>query len=55
MERYAETEHGDVKRLTGAQRPLLRLRVGEYRVLFQMEQEDQIDVLRILHRREAYR
>ncbi len=32
VERYAMTGHGDVKAMQGA--PLLRMRIGSYRVLF---------------------
>ena len=45
--------HGDIKRLVQFQ-PSYRLRVGDYRVLFEVE-SDKIVVYRILHRREAYR
>jgi mRNA interferase RelE/StbE len=45
--------HGDIKRLVQFQ-PSYRLRVGDYRVLFEVEW-DKIVVYRILHRREAYR
>jgi mRNA interferase RelE/StbE len=45
--------HGDIKRLTQFQ-PSHRLRVGDFRVLFDI-QSDKIVVYRILHRREAYR
>jgi mRNA interferase RelE/StbE len=44
---------GDIKRLVQFQ-PSYRLRVGDYRVLFEVE-SDKIVVYRILHRREAYR
>jgi mRNA interferase RelE/StbE len=44
---------GDIKRLTQFQ-PSHRLRVGDFRVLFDI-QSDKIVVYRILHRREAYR
>jgi mRNA interferase RelE/StbE len=44
---------GDIKRLVQFQ-PSYRLRVGDYRVLFEIESE-KIVVYRILHRREAYR
>jgi mRNA interferase RelE/StbE len=45
---------GDVKRLTNFS-PEYRLRVGQYRVLFEIESEKEIVVYRIVHRREAYR
>lgn len=44
---------GDVKRLTNFT-PEYRLRVGDYRVLFEVEGNSVI-VYRIVHRREAYR
>ncbi len=44
---------GDMKRLTNFT-PEYRLRVGDWRVLFEME-ADKITIYRILHRREAYR
>jgi len=43
---------GDIKRLTNF-RPAYRLRVGDYRVLFDVEGE-RIIIYRIRHRREAY-
>ena len=48
-----EDLQGDVKRLTQFV-PSYRLRVGDYRVLFEIENEAVV-VYRILHRREAYR
>jgi len=48
-----EDLQGDVKRLTHFT-PSYRLRVGDYRVLFDVEGEAVV-VYRILHRREAYR
>jgi mRNA interferase RelE/StbE len=44
---------GDVKRLTNFT-PEYRLRVGDYRVLFEIE-NNSIVVYRVRHRREAYR
>ncbi len=44
---------GDVKRLTNFT-PEYRLRVGDYRVLFEVENKN-IVVYRVRHRREAYR
>jgi mRNA interferase RelE/StbE len=43
---------GDVKRLTDFH-PEYRLRVGDYRVLFEIE-HDQVVVYRIRHRKDAY-
>jgi len=45
---------GDVKRLTNFT-PEYRLRVGQFRVLFEIEHDKNIVVYRIIHRREAYR
>jgi len=44
---------GDIKKLTNY-KPEYRLRVGDYRVLFEVE-GSKIIIYRILHRREAYR
>ncbi|MCZ6844184.1 MAG: type II toxin-antitoxin system RelE/ParE family toxin [SAR324 cluster bacterium] len=44
---------GDVKRLTNFT-PEYRLRVGRYRVLFEIER-DRVVIYRIVHRKEAYR
>ncbi len=44
---------GDVRRLTNFT-PEYRLRVGDYRVLFEIE-GDRIIIYRVRHRREAYR
>ncbi len=54
LERLADDLFGDVKRLTNYT-PEYRLRVGQYRVLFEVENENEIVVYRIVHRREAYR
>jgi mRNA interferase RelE/StbE len=44
---------GDIKRLTNFT-PEYRLRVGVYRVLFELE-SGKVVVYRVLHRKEAYR
>lgn len=44
---------GDVKRLTDYS-PEYRLRIGDYRVLFELEQQT-VMIYRIVHRREAYK
>ena len=54
MEKLENDLSGDVKRLTNYS-PEYRLRVGDYRALFELEQENHIVVYRVLHRREAYR
>jgi mRNA interferase RelE/StbE len=54
LERLQVDLSGDVKRLTDFT-PEYRLRVGNYRVLFEIEQDSTVTIYRILHRREAYR
>jgi mRNA interferase RelE/StbE len=52
VELMQEDLQGDVKRLTNFT-PEYRLRVGNYRMLFEVEAET-IVIYRIKHRREAY-
>lgn len=52
--RLAEDLSGDVKKLTNFT-PEYRLRVGSYRVLFEVEDNNRVMIYRVLHRREAYR
>ena len=54
LERYAAIEHGDVKHLqdTGS---TLRLRVGDWRIMFEPLPDRTIRILRVLHRSQAYR
>lgn len=54
LEKLETNLTGSVKRLTNFT-PEYRLRVGNYRVLFEIEKENRIVVYRIIHRREAYR
>ena len=54
LEDLADGMKGDIKRLTNFT-PEYRLRVGEYRVLFEIEDSSRIVVYRVRHRREAYR
>jgi len=54
LELLADNLFGDVKRLTNFT-PEYRLRVGQYRVLFEVENKTEIVVYRIVHRREACR
>ena len=55
VERLAESERGDVKRLHGADKEW-RLRVGDWRVRFTYDdQTGELVVIRVLHRRNAYR
>ena len=50
---YASSGKGQIKKLKGSGD--LRLRVGDYRVRFEMVQEDTYRILRAGHRRDAYR
>jgi len=52
--RFLESEEGDVRRLQGIEPPELRLRFGDYRVRFQ-DLGDSIEILRVRHRKDAYR
>ena len=54
IHRYAATGVGRVKPLSGEYEGLLRLRVGNHRVIFD-ETEDTITIHRVCDRREAYR
>jgi mRNA interferase RelE/StbE len=51
LELMREDLHGDVKRLTNFT-PEYRLRVGDYRVLFELEGANVV-IYRVVHRREA--
>jgi len=54
VERFAGTGAGSVKKLQDIDPPEYRLRVGDYRVRFELDGET-IRVLRVRNRREAYR
>lgn len=54
LEGLVDGLQGDVKRLTNFT-PEYSLRVGDYRVLFEIEGKNRIVVYRVRHRREAYR
>jgi mRNA interferase RelE/StbE len=54
LARFVSTEEGDVKRLQGIEPPEFRLRLGDYRVRFQ-DLGDSIEILRVRHRKDAYR
>ena len=54
MKSLCDNLSGDVKRLTNFT-PEYRLRVGDYRVLFEVEETGRVVVYRVRHRREAYR
>jgi mRNA interferase RelE/StbE len=54
LEILADNLKGDVKRLTNFT-PEYRLRVGNYRILFEVENDSKITIYRVLHRKEAYK
>ena len=54
LERLQTDLTGDVKKLTNFT-PEYRLRIGQFRVLFEIENETRIIVYRVVHRSEAYR
>ena len=54
LARFAFTESGDVKQLQGYDPIQFRLRLGDYRVRFR-NLGDSIEILRVRHRKEAYR
>jgi mRNA interferase RelE/StbE len=54
LEKLADDLTGDVKRLTDFA-PEYRLRVGDYRVLFDIEKSNHVVVYRVRNRREPYR
>jgi mRNA-degrading endonuclease RelE of RelBE toxin-antitoxin system len=54
IERFAESGTGNIKRLQDVNPPEFRLRVGDYRVRFHSSGAT-ITILRVRHRREAYR
>jgi mRNA interferase RelE/StbE len=53
IEKLSFDLQGDVKKLTDFT-PEYRLRIGEYRVLFEIE-NDTIIIYRVMHRKEVYR
>ena len=52
--RLAVSGQGDVEHLKGFEPPRYRLRVGSWRVMFRRENGN-VSIVRVLHRREAYR
>lgn len=54
VERFAETGAGNVKKLQDIDPPEFRLRVGDYRVRFELDGKI-VRILRVRNRREAYR
>ena len=53
-DRYLSTRNGDVKKLKPPQTGF-RLRCGDYRLFFELRNENSIEILGVRNRREAYR
>ena len=54
LNRYLVSRNGDVKKLK-LPRAGFRLRCGDYRVFFELKDEDRIEITGVRNRREAYR
>jgi mRNA interferase RelE/StbE len=54
LHKYADSGEGDIRALSGEMKGLVRLRVGNYRVIFE-ETDESITVHRIRDRKQAYR
>jgi mRNA-degrading endonuclease RelE of RelBE toxin-antitoxin system len=54
VDRYLASRSGDVKKLKPP-RTGFRLRCGDYRVFFDLKDENAIQISAVRHRREAYR
>ena len=54
LDRYGESGEGDIRALSGEWDGYFRLRVGDFRVIFQTSVEE-ITVLRVRHRSDVYR
>jgi mRNA interferase RelE/StbE len=54
IEELKEGLQGDIKRLTNFT-PEYRLRIGNYRILFEIESSNVIVIYKIKHRKEAYK
>jgi mRNA interferase RelE/StbE len=54
LTRYGESGEGDIKALSGEWDGHFRLRVGDFRVVFQIVPEE-ITILRVRHRSDVYR
>jgi mRNA interferase RelE/StbE len=53
LKALADGLRGDIKRLTNFT-PEYRLRIGEFRVLFEIENSKRILIYRVIHRKDAY-
>jgi mRNA-degrading endonuclease RelE of RelBE toxin-antitoxin system len=55
LARFLESGEGNVKRLQDVEPALYRLRAQEHRVIFRMTSQDEIEVIRVRNRKDAYR
>ena len=55
LDRFLKTDLDDVKQLEGFEPPLLRLRAGDWRIIFRNLGAEAVEVVRVRNRREAYR
>lgn len=55
LARFVKTNAGDIKQLHGFSPPQYRLRIGDWRVVFRKIGEDEIEIVRVQHRKEVYR
>jgi mRNA-degrading endonuclease RelE of RelBE toxin-antitoxin system len=54
VDRYLASRHGDVKKLKPP-RTGFRLRCGDYRIFFELKDENTIEITGVRNRRDAYR
>jgi mRNA-degrading endonuclease RelE of RelBE toxin-antitoxin system len=55
LARFLDSGEGDVKRLQGIEPPIHRLRTQNHRVLFRITSQDEIEVIRVRDRKNAYK
>jgi hypothetical protein len=55
LDRFLETNAGNVKLLQGFDPPRYRLRIGDWRFIFRKHNDDAIEVLRVRNRKDAHR
>ena len=55
LNQYARSMKGDVALMKGKPAGRLRLRCGDYRVIFRTSGADQYQIVKVGHRREVYR
>jgi len=55
LSRYLTNDSGDVKQLKGFDPPLQRLRVGDWRLVFRIVDQESIEIMRVQNRRKVYR